>query len=82
MWCVYMLLSNTSHLTYIGSTCDVKRRIKQHNGLIRGGAKATRRDRPWTVVHVVEGLNNRSEAQRLECVLKRLSHRERLALIK
>lgn len=77
-----MLLSNTSRLTYIGSTCDVERRINQHNGLIRGGAKATRRDRPWNIVYVVDGLNSRSEAQKLECTLKCLSHRERLALIK
>ena len=38
---VYLLLS-TSQTTYIGATVDLNRRLRQHNGELVGGAKATK----------------------------------------
>lgn len=38
---VYLLIS-TSKTTYIGATVNLKRRLRQHNGELVGGAKATR----------------------------------------
>ncbi|KAK3223894.1 hypothetical protein Dsin_010919 [Dipteronia sinensis] len=47
-WCVYLILStNTPIKTYVGVTTDFSRRLKQHNGELKGGAKASRIGRPW-----------------------------------
>lgn len=66
-WSIY-LLSNGSR-TYVGSTTDPKRRLRQHNGEIRGGARATRGFK-WRLVAVVSGFKNRSEACRWEKLIK------------
>ena len=39
---LYLLINSCNNRTYIGITTNIKRRIKQHNGLIKGGAKYTR----------------------------------------
>jgi predicted GIY-YIG superfamily endonuclease len=52
-WSVYVLVSASRAATYVGVTTDLERRLAQHNGELPGGARSTRRDRPWTlgVVH-------------------------------
>jgi predicted GIY-YIG superfamily endonuclease len=40
-WAVYCLFSTDKKRTYIGATVDIERRLRQHNGEIMGGAKAT-----------------------------------------
>jgi predicted GIY-YIG superfamily endonuclease len=42
-WAVYCLISYNSKRTYVGATVDVERRLKQHNGELVGGARATKR---------------------------------------
>ncbi len=39
---VYLLQAANSKTTYIGATVNLCRRLRQHNGEIKGGAKATR----------------------------------------
>jgi hypothetical protein len=39
-------------------------RLQAHNGLIKGGAKATRRGRPWTLVAHVEGFASESDGKK------------------
>lgn len=68
MWAVYLLVSGSR--TYVGCTTDVTRRLRQHNGEIRGGARATR-GRQWAVVLYVEGFPNRKSACRWEAVVKK-----------
>lgn len=66
-WSIYLLASGTR--TYIGATTDVPRRIRQHDGEIRGGARSTR-GKKWILVCYLEGFQNRSEAYRWEKIIK------------
>lgn len=38
---VYLLINNINNRTYLGITNNPDRRIKQHNGILKGGAKYT-----------------------------------------
>jgi predicted GIY-YIG superfamily endonuclease len=62
----YILRSDIADKTYIGYTVDFSRRIRQHNGEIVGGAKKTRRWRPWKPICVIEGFYENSSALRFE----------------
>ncbi|MBD5418248.1 MAG: GIY-YIG nuclease family protein [Desulfovibrio sp.] len=45
LWYVYLLECRDGTL-YCGITCDLERRVAQHNGLLAGGARYTRGRRP------------------------------------
>ena len=49
MWYVYVLLCSDNSF-YCGITKDIERRLKQHNGVIKGGAKYTRGRRPCILI--------------------------------
>lgn len=68
MWSVYLLSNGTR--TYVGSTTDPARRLRQHNGEIVGGARSTRGKGPWHIVAYVSGFENRSVACRWERIVK------------
>ena len=75
-WYVYVLVSEGTH--YVGATNNVARRVKQHNGEIKGGAKFTR-GRQWEVGAVYGPYSNRSSAQKIELRVKRLRGAKRLS---
>ncbi len=52
--------------TYIGFTDDPIKRIKQHNGIIKGGAKETSKKRPWELVIVISNFPNKILALKFE----------------
>ena len=62
--------------TYIGYTIDPKRRLRQHNGEICGGAKTTQSKRPWEMVAFISGFPDETSALQLEWCL----HHPRKAL--
>lgn len=47
----YILKSQKTAKTYVGSTLDLKRRIKEHND---GESTFTKKFRPWNIVYTEE----------------------------
>jgi predicted GIY-YIG superfamily endonuclease len=67
---VYCVVSKVHpNQTYIGVTNNWTRRIRQHNGFIKGGARRTTGHRPWITLFHVRGLTH-IEALQLEWALK------------
>ncbi|KAE8038307.1 hypothetical protein FH972_010832 [Carpinus fangiana] len=61
-WCVYLILStNVPIKTYVGVTTDFPRRLRQHNGELKGGAKASHAGRPWVCACIIRGFKDQSE---------------------
>ena len=56
---------------YVGLTVDVHRRLRQHQGEIKGGAKSTKKNRPWSLEAVYGPYLGRSDATKAERALKR-----------
>lgn len=59
-----------SNSTYNGSTNNLVRRLRQHNGEIVGGAKATRGKGPWVYIGIWEGFQTHKEALSCEWRIK------------
>ena len=58
------------NITYNGSTNNLKRRLRQHNGEIVGGAKATKGKGPWEYYVLLEGFSTHKEALSCEWRIK------------
>ena len=59
---VYLLKNTSNQYTYLGITNNSERRIKQHNGLLKGGAKYTRMKKgsgEWIYHLKIENLTKR-----------------------
>ena len=63
--------------TYNGCTNNFKRRIRQHNGEIVGGAKCTSRRGPWTPYCIITGFKDNIEALQAEWRIKRVEGKRR-----
>ncbi|MDG2460483.1 MAG: GIY-YIG nuclease family protein [Luminiphilus sp.] len=79
-WHVYIVRCADESL-YTGVTTDLRRRISQHNGIASGGARYTRSRRPVALVWS-RTCASRSAAQKEETAVRRLSRRQKLALIR
>jgi len=64
---------------YIGITNDLGKRIRMHNGELKGGAKYTRGKRPVVLRYYESKLTHRQAAQR-EYELKQLQRAEKSQL--
>jgi predicted GIY-YIG superfamily endonuclease len=76
-WIVYCLATvEPPYQTYIGATIDKDRRLRQHNGILKGGARATsRRPGEWYRVCYVEGFQDSHSALSFEWHWKHFTRR-------
>lgn len=61
---------------YVGKTTDLEKRLQQHNGIKKGGAKYTRGRRPVQLQYFEKFETHREAAQR-EFALKLLTHKQK-----
>ncbi len=61
----YMIHHNFQN-TYVGITNDFNHRLKQHNGIISGGAKATKKFEDWTLGFYISGFEEKNSALSFE----------------
>ena len=80
-WFVYVIQSNQVRVGkrgnplpgfhYVGATTDPLRRLRQHNGEIKGGGKYTAKHRDWELRAIWGPYPNQSSALKAERALKR-----------
>jgi len=71
----YLLVSSTTTAprggrTYVGITNDLTRRLRQHNGELVGGARATRSGRPWECLLTIQGFESKQQSLQFEWMWK------------
>jgi putative endonuclease len=79
-WYVYIVRCADGSL-YTGIARDVQRRLNQHNGAVRGGARYTRGRRPVELVYQ-EDAAGRVQAARREWQIKGLNRRAKETLVR
>ena len=65
--------ANSKQRTYVGITNNMNRRLRQHNGELVGGAKATRVGKPWNVWIAVEGFPTQTSSLQFEWMWKHMA---------
>ncbi|BCN92372.1 hypothetical protein THMIRHAM_01570 [Thiomicrorhabdus immobilis] len=78
-WSVYLLRCADNSL-YCGITTNLKKRLRQHNGELVGGAKYTKTRQPCELAYC-ETYDNRSDASKREYEIKQLSKQAKERLI-
>ena len=71
-YCVYLLIHNEHNKTYLGITNNTKRRLRQHNCEIKGGAKYTSsnlKNGKWKYYLTINNLT-KSQALSYERIIK------------
>jgi predicted GIY-YIG superfamily endonuclease len=64
----YLLIADND--TYIGITNNLEKRLEKHNGLIEGGAKATRKHNNWVFHTIIGDFADKGEAASFEWYAK------------
>lgn len=78
-WTVYMLRCADNSL-YTGITTDISRRLDEHNGIVKGGARYTKSRQPVVLVYQ-ETATNRAIASQREYAIKQLSKAQKESVI-
>ena len=78
-WLIYILKCKDDSL-YCGITNNLEKRLKQHKGEVKGGAKYTRSHWPCKLVYK-EKSESRSKALQRESIIKKMSKDEKDSLI-
>jgi predicted GIY-YIG superfamily endonuclease len=68
MYLVYIIICD--NLSYVGMTNNFLNRWLQHNGIISGGAKYTKKKCNWYPICIIDGFKNKSEAMQCEWKIK------------
>lgn len=79
IWYVYIVQCSDSTF-YTGITINIKNRLRQHNGEIKGGAFYTQNKRPVKLIHQEE-YGTHLEAARREVEIKKLSRKKKEELL-
>jgi predicted GIY-YIG superfamily endonuclease len=69
MYLVYIIKSD-NNLYYVGMTNNFFRRWLQHNCILSGGAKYTKKGNNWYPICIIDGFKNKKEAMQCEWKLK------------
>jgi predicted GIY-YIG superfamily endonuclease len=69
MYLVYLL--KCENYSYVGMTNDIFKRLRQHNGEIKGGARYTSKRKGWYPVIIIDGFQDMKSAMQCEWRLKR-----------
>jgi putative endonuclease len=73
-WKVYIIFLH--NYSYVGATNNIPRRIRMHNGLIKGGAKyTTSKGSGWKYICYLDGFKNKIDALQFEWALKHVKPR-------
>ena len=79
-WTCYIIYKNNN--TYCGITNNVIRRLKQHNSIIKGGAKATTSKGPgWQYLCHITGFQNKIQVLQFEWAVKHVLPNEGYGLV-
>jgi len=57
---LYLLINSSNNYTYVGITNNMDRRLRMHNGEIKGGARYTtmnKKDGQWSIYGFIYGLD-------------------------
>ena len=76
----YILRSTSEEFgnhTYNGYTNNLSRRIRQHNSIIKGGAKSTHGKGPWDYYCIISGFLDKQEALQMEWKLRTIEGKRR-----
>ena len=73
----YCIVSEETHKTYVGITNNLERRLRQHNGEIKGGAKyTTKTNGAWTLSMLLGPVPTQQHALHLEWHWKHMPPRK------
>ena len=73
-WSCYIIENNG--YTYVGVSNNVEKRLRAHNGEIKGGAKYTTSKGPgWKHICLIHGFPTKIESMQFEWALKHINHR-------
>ena len=73
-WSCYVIMNN--YFTYVGVSNDVYKRLRAHNGEIKGGAKyTTSKGDGWEHVCIIHGFRTKIESMQFEWALKHVPPR-------
>ena len=73
----YLLVSEKNNRNYIGTSNDIKKRVRQHNGEISGGGKYTSMHKPWKLCLYVTGFTSQKNRYSFEWHWKQIGKKRK-----